>query len=250
MAVMNHAHADSLLAALALHAVDAPEKAPLLAHLRGCARCQAALARLRAPAGLLTRTLRPLAPPPALRARLLASLARQAAPRLTRSSQGGLVDASPVTGPGPLAEGSLLQAGPKGRLEVQFPGQAVAVLMDGARARLQRWRRQWQLRLEAGQAMIHVHPGQPFRTWTPLATVQVKGTWYFARVESRDRAYVCLCEGWIGLSGPGLKRDLKAGLEHGPGHLAVQLTRQGGRTVLRPASSGHPHPTTGPVLTP
>ena len=245
---VKHAQADSLLGLLALDAVEAPDLAALLAHVRGCRRCQAALARLRAGAGALVHAVRPLAPPPALRARLLASLAPQAAPRLTRASRGGLVDAAPVSAPQALAEGSLVQAGPKGRLEVQFPGLAVAVLMDGARARLQRWRGQWQLRLEAGQAMIHVHPGRPFRTWTPLATVQVKGTWYFARVDSRDRAYVCLCEGWIGLSGPGLKRELKAGLDRRPEHLAVRLSRRGGRTVLGPASSEHPHPTTGPVL--
>jgi hypothetical protein len=247
---VNHSHARSLLAALALDAVDAAESAPLLAHVRGCARCRADLDRLRAATGVLAQGLPPLAPPPALRARLLASLAPQAAPRLTRASRGGLVDALPVSGPGPLADGSLMQAGPKGRLEVQFPGQAVAVLMDGARARLQRWRDQWQLRLEAGQAMIHVHPGRPFRTWTPLATVQVKGTWYFARVDSPDRAYLCLCEGWIGLNGPGLKRELKAGLGQRPEHLAVNLTRRGGRTLLQPASSEHPHPATGPFLNP
>jgi hypothetical protein len=245
---MNHAQADSLLGLLALDAVEAPDLAPLQAHVRGCARCRAALDRLRAGAGALAHGLRPLVPPPALRARLLASLAPLAAPRLTRSSQGGLVDAAPMAGPMALAEGSLVQAGPKGRLEVQFPGQAVAVLMDGARARLQRWRNQWQLRLEAGQAMIHVHPGQPFRTWTPLATVQVKGTWYFARVDSQDQAYVCLCEGWIGLQGPGLKRELRAGLDAWPEHLAVTLTRRAGRTRLRPASPEHPHPATGPVL--
>jgi hypothetical protein len=245
---MTHAQADSLLGLLALDAVEAPELAPLRAHLLGCGRCQAALARLRSAAGALAHGLRPLAPPPALRARLLASLAPQAAPRLTRSSQGGWVDGAPAAGPMALADGSLVQAGPKGRLEVQFPGQAVAVLMDGARARLQRWRQQWQLRLEAGQAMVHVHPGQPFRTWTPLATVQVKGTWYFARVDSKDRAYVCLCEGWIGLQGPGLKRELRAGLDQHPEHLAVALTRHGGRTRLSPASSEHPHPATGPVL--
>lgn len=247
---VTHAQADSLLGLLALDAVEAPDLAPLLAHVRVCARCQAALARLRQGAGLLVQGLKPLAPPSVLRARLLASLAAQAAPRLTRSSHGGTVDAAPVAGPMALAEGSLVQAGPKGRLEVQFPGQAVAVLMDGARARLQRWRDQWQLRLEAGQAMIHVHPGQPFRTWTPLATVQVKGTWYFARVDSQDQAYLCLCEGWIGLNGPGLKRELKAGLDRLPEHLAVRLTRRGGRTVLSPASPDHPHPTTGPVLKP
>jgi hypothetical protein len=247
---VTHAQADSLLAALALDTLGAAELGPLQAHLGGCRRCQSNLDRLRRSVGLLAHSQKPLAPPPALRARLLASLALEAAPRLTRSSHGGLLDGAAVVGSMALAEGSMVQAGRGGRLEVQFPGRAVAVLMDGARARLQRWRRQWQLRLETGQAMIHVHPGQPFRTWTPLATVQVKGTWYFARVDSKDQAYVCLCEGWIGLTGPGLKRDLKAGVDQRPEHLAVQLRRQGRRTVLRRASPDHPHPTTGPVLNP
>jgi hypothetical protein len=241
---VTHAQAHTLLPALALDALEPPELATLRAHVRDCPDCRATLVRLRSAAGRLAEGLRPLAPPRTLRARLMASVAVQAAPRLTRSSHGGWVDGMPVPGPLALAEGSFVQAGVGGRLEVQFPGQAVAVLMDGARARLQRWRQQWQLHLEAGQAMIHVHPGQPFRTWTPLATVQVKGTWYFARVDAPDRAYLCLCEGWIGLSGPGLRRDLKADHDH----VAVHLTLRGGRTRLRPTSTEHPHPTTGPIL--
>jgi|GEM_PF-3666343 ferric-dicitrate binding protein FerR (iron transport regulator) len=245
---VTHAQAQLLLPALALDAVDASERLRLLAHVKSCGRCQTALARFRAAAAGMADATAPLAPPPALRARLLASLAPQAAPRLTRASHGGLVDGLSVQGTPLLADGSRIQAAPGGRLEVQFPGQAVAVLMDGAKARLQRLSRQWQLRLEAGQALFEVQAGQRFRTWTPLATVQVKGTWYFARVDSPDQAYVCLCEGWIGLQGPGLKRDLKAGREGRPQHQAVQLTRHGRRTLCRPASPKHPHPATGPIL--
>ena len=244
---VTHAEANTLLPALALDAVDAPERIPLLAHVKGCDRCRAALARFQSTAAELAHGAAPLAPPPALRESLLASLAHQAAPRLSRASRGGLVDGLAAQGSPLLADGSLVQAAAKGRLEVQFPGQAVAVLMDGARARLQRLRSQWQLRLETGQALFQVQAGQPFSTWTPLATVQVKGTWYFARVDAPDQAYVCLCEGWIGLQGPGLKQELKAGRDGLREHLAVRLTRRGGRTVLSPASSKHPHPPTGRI---
>jgi hypothetical protein len=241
---MNHTQAKNLLPSLALDALETQELKALRAHIRGCADCKAHLVSLRLTASRLADGLSPLAPPPSLRARLMSSLAAQAAPRLTRSSDGGLVDGLAAGGPRVLAEGSLVQAGTNGDLEVQFPGQAVAVLINGARARLQRWRNQWQLRLEIGQAMIHVHPGQPFRTWTPVATVQVKGTWYFTRVDSPDQAYICLCRGRIGLSGGGLRRDLIAT----DSHVAVQITRKAGLTKLRNTSIEHPQVALGAVI--
>jgi anti-sigma-K factor RskA len=68
-----------LLGAFALGAVDAEEAASVRAHLATCAECQAEIAELWLAVDSLPSTIEPMEPPPALRDRIAAAIAVDAA---------------------------------------------------------------------------------------------------------------------------------------------------------------------------
>ncbi len=70
---------DLLLAAHAVGALDPGDDRRVQLHLAGCARCQAAASTYQSTGDLLTLALDPVAPPPALRSRLLAQVHAEAA---------------------------------------------------------------------------------------------------------------------------------------------------------------------------
>lgn len=70
---------DPLLAAHAVGGLDPDDRLQLQLHLSGCARCQAAAAVYLRTSDLLPLALDPVAPPPALRSRLLAQVHAEAA---------------------------------------------------------------------------------------------------------------------------------------------------------------------------
>ena len=72
------AEAGDALPAYALGVVDPDERRAIEAHLESCPACRAALARYQAVAGMLGTATAPVAPPSALRARLLAAAAQDA----------------------------------------------------------------------------------------------------------------------------------------------------------------------------
>ena len=76
---MTHEAAREALEALALDALDASERAAVIAHVAGCPTCQAELAALENAAGELALASRPLAMPPAQRDRIRARLMARAA---------------------------------------------------------------------------------------------------------------------------------------------------------------------------
>lgn len=89
-----------LLGAYALDALDAGEQAAVAAHLARCPRCQAELDRMEGVVGLLGTAPAPLAPPPALRTRLLDELhAVQADPAPSAAVPSGV---APPPAPVPL----------------------------------------------------------------------------------------------------------------------------------------------------
>ena len=77
--VARHAEARDLLGAFALGAVDADEAAAVRAHLATCAACQAEMAELWLAVDSLPDTVEPIEPPPALRDRIAAVIAAEAA---------------------------------------------------------------------------------------------------------------------------------------------------------------------------
>ncbi len=89
-------HVDDLLDAYALGALEPYEVAEVEAHLEGCAACRRTAARARATAQRLMLATPPVAPPPALRAKVLArvhavaaqerALTDAVAPRVTAPS--------------------------------------------------------------------------------------------------------------------------------------------------------------------
>jgi anti-sigma-K factor RskA len=78
---------EGTLAAYALDALPPQEQAAVRTHLPHCAFCRHTVARLHAAADLLALAAEPVAPPPALRDRLLAAVAAEAAPRPVPSSR-------------------------------------------------------------------------------------------------------------------------------------------------------------------
>jgi hypothetical protein len=76
---MTHDMAREALEALALDALDAGERDAVMAHVAGCAVCQAELAALEHTAGELALAAKPLAMPPAQRDRIRARLLARAA---------------------------------------------------------------------------------------------------------------------------------------------------------------------------
>jgi anti-sigma-K factor RskA len=77
--VARHAATRDLLGAFALGAVDAEEAAAVRAHLATCAECQAEIAELWLAVDSLPSTIEPMEPPPALRDRIAAAIAVEAA---------------------------------------------------------------------------------------------------------------------------------------------------------------------------
>jgi anti-sigma-K factor RskA len=77
--VARHAATRELLGAFALGAVDAEEAASVRAHLAKCAECQAEMAELWLAVDSLPSTIEPMEPPPALRDRIAAAIAVEAA---------------------------------------------------------------------------------------------------------------------------------------------------------------------------
>jgi anti-sigma-K factor RskA len=71
---------EGTLAAYALDALPPQQQAAVRAHLAHCAFCRHTVARLRAAADLLALAPEPVAPPPALRDRVLRAVAADAAP--------------------------------------------------------------------------------------------------------------------------------------------------------------------------
>ena len=87
--VARHAATRDLLGAFALGAVDAEEAAAVREHLATCAECQAEMAELWLAVDSLPSTIEPMEPPPALRERIAAAIAAEAA--------------SPTPAPAPLS---------------------------------------------------------------------------------------------------------------------------------------------------
>jgi negative regulator of sigma E activity len=79
LTVARHAATRDLLGAFALGAVDAEEAASVRAHLATCAECQAEMAELWLAVDSLPGTIEPMEPPPALRDRIAAAIAVEAA---------------------------------------------------------------------------------------------------------------------------------------------------------------------------
>jgi negative regulator of sigma E activity len=77
--VARHAATRDLLGAFALGAVDTEEAASVRAHLATCAECQAEMAELWLAVDSLPGLVEPMAPPPALRDRIAAAIAAEAA---------------------------------------------------------------------------------------------------------------------------------------------------------------------------
>jgi anti-sigma-K factor RskA len=72
---------EGTLAAYVLDALPPQEQAAVRAHLAHCTFCRHTVAHLRAAADLLALAAEPVAPPPALRARVLAAVAAESVPR-------------------------------------------------------------------------------------------------------------------------------------------------------------------------
>ncbi len=79
LTVARHAATRDLLGAFALGAVDAEEAASVRAHLATCAECQAEMAELWLAVDSLPGLVEPMEPPPALRDRIAAAIAAEAA---------------------------------------------------------------------------------------------------------------------------------------------------------------------------
>lgn len=221
---LTHTHYSGLLAPFALGNLDGADASALKRHLRGCAQCQAELKKMLHAAQGLSQGLAPLEPPLALRQRLLDAL--QAPP----------VELVACTGP-VLQDQGRLSTGPNGLASWRVAGQAVVTLLGQSVARLQRAAQGLELRLDQGSAMVQVQSGTPFQTILPLGLVQVKGTYFFVESHGPRESYVCLCEGWLALSAPGLITELR-----GTDHQAVRLRLQGGKTLVEQADPEHAEP--------
>jgi ferric-dicitrate binding protein FerR (iron transport regulator) len=227
---LSHAKLFSLLAAQALDALKGAEAGQLSRHLAsGCPRCEAELKRLRAAAALLSLAPLPLSPPRALRDRLLAAVQNPAL-ELTRSS--GFVRSTD----------GRIETGSGAGAEFRVPGQILVSMMQKSLLTLRRGAQGLEMLIEKGAALVQVNPGTPFSAQLPLGLVRVKGTYFFVESRGQKNSYVCLCEGWVGLSAPGLSTELKT-----QDHQAFELSLRRGKTLLRPATTDHAEPDMGPI---
>jgi anti-sigma-K factor RskA len=146
-----HDEVDELLAAFAMDAVTADEATLVRAHLRDCEDCRQTLVRLRNVASTLSLAVDEVAPPPSLRARILAQAAE------------GRPGSSHVPEPPSDPEEKILQLRERRHLPRWMPAAAAAVLVAGLGA--------WNLKLQDQLA----HTRQPV---SPPAAQQavLKGT--------------------------------------------------------------------------
>jgi ferric-dicitrate binding protein FerR (iron transport regulator) len=227
---LSHAKLYSLLAPWALDSLEGADAGLIKRHLSsGCPSCEAELARLRAAASLLNLAPLALAPPNALKTRLLEAIARPDL-ELTRS-----------LGHVRLSEGRV-QTGTLAQAELRVRGAVLVALMQNSVATLRRGARGLEMLLEKGSAMVQVNPGTAFFTHMPLGSVEVKGTYFFVESRGPKNSYFCLCEGWVALSAPGLKTELKT-----EDHQAFELQLSNGLTLMHPTSTEHSEPDLGPL---
>jgi hypothetical protein len=187
---------------------------------------------------VLAAALPPLAPPAAVKQALMQSLGLDGRfAEVTQAKGAYRLNGKASSGLKALAEGSLVEVAAQGRLELRIPGKAVIVLMQGAQARLRKVAAGYSLDLLKGAALAHIKTGTQFLATLPLGQVQVKGTYFYVKALGPQKSYLCLCEGWVQLTAPGLSKELRT--DHDK---AMELQLQKGRTVVKKALAAHPHP--------
>ncbi|MBI5240375.1 MAG: FecR domain-containing protein [Elusimicrobia bacterium] len=182
-------------------------------------------------AALLALAADPLAPPPALKARLLAAIRPEPEPRRARlgwllpaaalaalllapvlkparapaarlvSAQGAISIAGRAAAAGaPLRVGETVAVEPGGEALVQVGGGAAVRLTHGGRAVLRRAGSDIEVGLLAGWALSAVAPGRPYAVVTAHGRIAALGTVFLVRAGPR-RDYVCICRGRLRLTG-------------------------------------------------
>ncbi len=134
-----------------------------------------------------------------------------------------------------LPTGAVVETAPGAWALLRLDRRAAVRLKDGGRLTLTRLKGEVELRLERGSLFSHVRHGTPFSVLTPAVAASVRGTTFYVQVDSPDKTYLCLCEGRLRVTAPGLLRDLET--QH---HEALRVTRDGAAATAAAAGmEGH-----------
>lgn len=115
---------------------------------------------------------------------------------------------------------AVLQIGDSALLRVR--GAAELVLVRGSPA--------VEIELTRGWLLNVIRSGIGYTVKTPRGSAAALGTVFFVNVDSPDTTYICICEGRLRISAPGLEQTLEA--TH---HQSVDLVERNGRPETFPA---------------
>jgi hypothetical protein len=258
-----------MLAPQALDALPEKDSVALTSHLdAGCGPCRKALADFRAVAVGMALAVPPVAPPPRVKARLLARVSgggmfafpwkwalaagvflslgtgtywlahRAPVFRVAGMAGAPVVDGQALRAGAALRAGQILSTGPGEHADILLPSRIAFRLGPAAEVFLRRDRGGWTAVLHRGGLFARVITGTPFTVRTPAAEVAARGTLFYVRAESAQKTYACICRGKYHLEAPGFSRDMSG--EH---HNAVTLLSSPAGTRVEPAGmSGHTDP--------
>jgi len=124
---------------------------------------------------------------------------------------GSLSQAGQAVAPGAgLAWGAALATSPGAQAEIRVGSRAVLMVKAGSKLRLSHDGDSVLAELHGGCLFSAVTHGQVFSVEVGGVRVDSHGTVFLVRQVRRDQAYVCICQGSIRVTGPGLDRVLEA----------------------------------------
>jgi hypothetical protein len=109
-----------------------------------------------------------------------------------------------------LAWGAALATSRAGAAEIRVGSRAVLMVKPGSRLQLYHDGEKVTAQLHGGCLFSAVSHGQVFNVQMGAIRVESHGTVFLVRQVREDQAYVCICQGSIRVTGPGLDRVLEA----------------------------------------
>jgi ferric-dicitrate binding protein FerR (iron transport regulator) len=141
---------------------------------------------------------------------------------------GTLSQAGQAVTPGAgLAWGAALATSPSGPAEIRVGSRAVLMVKPGSRLQLFHDGEKVMAEMHGGCLFSAVTHGQVFSVQMGGVRVESHGTVFLVRQIRQDQAYVCICQGSIRVTAPGLDRVLEAADNDHRNALILSLARSG-----------------------
>ena len=110
---------------------------------------------------------------------------------------------------------------------LRIPNVAILKIKAGTQATLRGDAQKTLIELASGSVFSHVRTGAHYAVTTPLATTEARGTYFYVKMDSTERTYVCICNGRLWVSSAAGSGEMQA--DH---HKAVDITLKAGHTEV------------------